>query len=240
MTTSKSSLSSSKNDVANPYDHGGDLKPSYQTTTQSTSFQCPEQFGYFADSSDCARYFVCVFGEALHETCTGGLYFSSELQTCDWPSNVLCPSVYEGSDREKELSGKEDEDIQREHSPPPQVKGKIGVQKKKPEVMLEKKKPVKDVESSFSTESSVEEDLGSNDLEQPAFDESIASFIDQNGDVYVHDGPGGLYSLIERTAAISDHDKPIVFRSAPSAALVAAVNSIEKVSKKIQMKKTNK
>ena len=54
------------------------------------SFICPEQFGYFDDKLDCTKYFVCVFGEALHETCTGGLYFSAELQTCDWPRNVLC------------------------------------------------------------------------------------------------------------------------------------------------------
>ncbi|XP_053209789.1 homeobox protein 5-like isoform X2 [Panonychus citri] len=58
--------------------------------TTSTTFTCPEQFGYYIDHSDCTKYFVCVFGEALHETCTGGLYFSSELQTCDWPRNVLC------------------------------------------------------------------------------------------------------------------------------------------------------
>lgn len=221
MTPSKSSLSPSRNDVSANYEHA-DLRPPNQTTTQS--FQCPEQFGYFADSSDCARYFVCVFGEALHETCTGGLYFSSELQTCDWPSNVLCH--FESNGREKTSSTKEDEDIQRDSAP---VRGKNRVQQKKLEKLVDKKNAVKVEESSFSTESSVEEDFGSNDLEQPAFDESIASFIDQNGDVYVHDGPGGLYSLIERTAAISDHDKPIVFRSAPAAALV---NSIEKVSKR--------
>ncbi|XP_074599997.1 uncharacterized protein LOC141854276 [Brevipalpus obovatus] len=55
-----------------------------------TSFKCPEQFGYFHDYTDCTKYFVCVFGEALHETCTNGLYFSEELQTCDWPRNVRC------------------------------------------------------------------------------------------------------------------------------------------------------
>ncbi|RWS31640.1 uncharacterized protein B4U80_09151 [Leptotrombidium deliense] len=44
--------------------------------TRSSDFACPEQFGYFED--------------ALHESCAGGLYFSSELQTCDWPRNVLC------------------------------------------------------------------------------------------------------------------------------------------------------
>ena len=58
--------------------------------TSTNEFKCPEKFGYFADTKDCSRYFVCVFGGALHETCTGGLYFSAELQTCDWPRNVLC------------------------------------------------------------------------------------------------------------------------------------------------------
>ncbi|XP_074602749.1 uncharacterized protein LOC141856360 isoform X2 [Brevipalpus obovatus] len=58
--------------------------------SSSSSFICPEQFGYFEDQSDCSKYFVCVFGEPLHESCTGGLYFSSELQTCDWPRNVQC------------------------------------------------------------------------------------------------------------------------------------------------------
>ena len=58
----------------------------------SINFRCPEQFGYYADEYNCSKYFVCVFGEALHESCTGGLRFSSELQTCDWPRNVVCPS----------------------------------------------------------------------------------------------------------------------------------------------------
>ena len=53
-------------------------------------FECPEQFGYFDDPADCSKYFVCVFGEALHEQCTGGLYFSVDHQTCDWPRNIGC------------------------------------------------------------------------------------------------------------------------------------------------------
>ena len=54
------------------------------TSANRSVFRCPEKFGYFADSKDCTKYFVCVFGEALHEVCTGGLYFSSELQTCEY------------------------------------------------------------------------------------------------------------------------------------------------------------
>lgn len=68
---------------------------------KTSSFVCPEQFGYYDDMSDCAKYFVCVFGEALHETCTGGLHFSLELQTCDWPRNVKCADKGEWSESTK-------------------------------------------------------------------------------------------------------------------------------------------
>lgn len=53
-------------------------------------FKCPEQFGYYRDGKDCSKYYVCVFGDSHHEKCTGGLHFSLELQTCDWPRNVNC------------------------------------------------------------------------------------------------------------------------------------------------------
>ncbi|KAL1478121.1 hypothetical protein MTO96_016580, partial [Rhipicephalus appendiculatus] len=66
------------------------LHPRAQDGAPSDEFKCPEQFGYYADDGDCSKYFVCVFGDALHESCTGGLYFSVELQTCDWPRNVQC------------------------------------------------------------------------------------------------------------------------------------------------------
>ncbi|XP_050549101.1 uncharacterized protein LOC126910517 isoform X4 [Daktulosphaira vitifoliae] len=53
-------------------------------------FKCPEEFGYYPHPSDCSQYYVCVFGGALLESCTGGLMYSHELQTCDWPRNVGC------------------------------------------------------------------------------------------------------------------------------------------------------
>lgn len=53
-------------------------------------FRCPEQFGYYPDMDDCTKYYICVFGDSHHEKCTGGLFFSVELQTCDWPRNVEC------------------------------------------------------------------------------------------------------------------------------------------------------
>lgn len=56
-------------------------------------FQCPEEFGYYPHPTDCSQYYVCVFGGALLESCTGGLMYSHELQTCDWPRNVGCEAT---------------------------------------------------------------------------------------------------------------------------------------------------
>ncbi|CAL8113684.1 unnamed protein product [Orchesella dallaii] len=58
--------------------------------TPTSEFTCPEDFGYFPHPTDCTQYYVCVFGGALLESCTGGLMYSHELQTCDWPRNVYC------------------------------------------------------------------------------------------------------------------------------------------------------
>ncbi|KAE8744716.1 hypothetical protein FOCC_FOCC008624 [Frankliniella occidentalis] len=44
--------------------------------TQATEFDCPEEFGYYPHPSDCTQYYVCVFGGALLESCTGGLMYS--------------------------------------------------------------------------------------------------------------------------------------------------------------------
>lgn len=63
---------------------------STSTTADDDDFTCPEEFGYFPKLNDCSKYYVCVFGGALLESCTGGLEYSHELQTCDWPRNVDC------------------------------------------------------------------------------------------------------------------------------------------------------
>lgn len=67
----------------------------------SDAFECPEEFGYYPHPNDCSQYYVCVFGGALLESCTGGLMYSHELQTCDWPRNVGC----EASDENVASSG---------------------------------------------------------------------------------------------------------------------------------------
>lgn len=71
-------------------DDGNSDSSTLSSSSSHEQFKCPEQFGYFHDPFDCSKYFVCVFGEALHEQCTGGLYFSIDHQTCDWPRNIGC------------------------------------------------------------------------------------------------------------------------------------------------------
>lgn len=39
------------------------------------NFDCPEEFGYYPHPNDCTQYYVCVFGGALLESCTGGLMY---------------------------------------------------------------------------------------------------------------------------------------------------------------------
>nr|XP_036669281.1 mucin-5AC isoform X5 [Drosophila suzukii] len=75
---------------------GTNVKP---TSSNGISFDCPEEFGYYPHPSDCTQYYVCVFGGALLESCTGGLMYSHELQTCDWPRNVGCELVDTSSER---------------------------------------------------------------------------------------------------------------------------------------------
>ncbi|XP_059055130.1 uncharacterized protein LOC131849147 [Achroia grisella] len=75
-------------------------------------FDCPEEFGYYPHPTDCTLYYVCVFGGALLESCTGGLMYSHELQTCDWPRNVGC-------DGSSALGAEDLERISEREPPPP-------------------------------------------------------------------------------------------------------------------------
>ncbi|CAL1262611.1 unnamed protein product, partial [Larinioides sclopetarius] len=74
---------------------------SVQCQKATDAFKCPQQFGYFRDTTDCNKYFICVFGDALHDKCTPGLYFNDELRMCDWPRNVKdCQSGLSGAGSE--------------------------------------------------------------------------------------------------------------------------------------------
>jgi len=63
----------------------------------ANDFRCPEEFGYYQHPTDCSLYYVCVFGGPLLESCTGGLVYSHDLQTCDWPRNVACKTTTSSS-----------------------------------------------------------------------------------------------------------------------------------------------
>ncbi|XP_066155379.1 uncharacterized protein Cda5 isoform X4 [Euwallacea fornicatus] len=101
---------------------------------ERANFDCPEEFGYYPHPKDCTQYYVCVFGGALLESCTGGLMYSHELQTCDWPRNVGCdglelapgtPSAAPVAQRNRERSREREKDDPRiadsrtKYSPPP-------------------------------------------------------------------------------------------------------------------------
>ncbi|KAH8409394.1 hypothetical protein KR222_002325, partial [Zaprionus bogoriensis] len=80
--------------IANSRNLGSTIRASSST---GINFNCPEEFGYYPHPTDCTQYYVCVFGGALLESCTGGLMYSHELQTCDWPRNVGCELIDSGT-----------------------------------------------------------------------------------------------------------------------------------------------
>ncbi|KAH8237946.1 hypothetical protein KR032_008673, partial [Drosophila birchii] len=94
---------------------GTNVKP---TSSNGLSFDCPEEFGYYPHPTDCTQYYVCVFGGALLESCTGGLMYSHELQTCDWPRNVGCELVDTSSEQTPARSqGQSKAQQQQQHVP---------------------------------------------------------------------------------------------------------------------------
>lgn len=97
----------------------GNTRTSFGTNVKQNSngigFDCPEEFGYYAHPTDCTQYYVCVFGGALLESCTGGLMYSHELQTCDWPRNVGCEVVDNGSP--ESLGLRQEKPKQNQHVP---------------------------------------------------------------------------------------------------------------------------
>ncbi|KAK7113629.1 chitinase-3-like protein 1 isoform X1 [Littorina saxatilis] len=67
------------------------------TTTESNprrclqTEKCPEAFGYYADCTNCTRFFHCSFHVPHTINCPPGLRYQAHLSVCDWPGNVYCP-----------------------------------------------------------------------------------------------------------------------------------------------------
>ncbi|KAH9528626.1 chitin binding [Dermatophagoides farinae] len=228
--------------------------PTTTTTTTSlpSAFICPEQFGYFADRKDCSRYYVCVFGDPLHEQCTGGLYFSAELQTCDWPQNVVCTILMTSSTTLATTNFNHDDDDGG------RFKNMIIELNKTMKMTTidnnnnnnnENGRKIIDNEKNRSTTtttaSAINFDYDNNNLDDDDnqnFDESIASFIDTNGEIYIHDNddhtPNDLrYSLLEqRTNTIAD---PLSISTRPQQETTTMKNRVKHIKMMIDENKNN-
>ena len=54
---------------------------------------CPEKDGFFADSTQCDRYYECKNFELTEKLCPDGMVFAdlpSGIERCDFPFNVDC------------------------------------------------------------------------------------------------------------------------------------------------------
>lgn len=189
--------------------------PEYQNSSQLSSFQCPEQFGYYTDTKDCTKYYVCVFGEVIHESCTGGLRFSRELQTCDWPRNVDCPQGSQVDIQENgttstttsssQLDRTETEIRQNSVSTSTSLSGIVRQNSdaksgghEDPSSLHRIRDNIGASERSMGHKnphlSMVFADEGS-DPQQPNFDEAISPVITPDGSIHLHDGSGGTFGL---------------------------------------------
>jgi Chitin binding Peritrophin-A domain len=53
---------------------------------------------FLADEDDCASYYVCFNGDMIHRTCHLPLLWDHRNSWCDFPQNVICPSLCPGLD----------------------------------------------------------------------------------------------------------------------------------------------
>ncbi|XP_077296615.1 obstructor-B [Arctopsyche grandis] len=68
-------------------------RPASNDEDVSTSSQCPEPNGYFADAEQCDKYYACSGGEITEKLCPDGMVFndySPDQEKCDLPFNIDC------------------------------------------------------------------------------------------------------------------------------------------------------
>ena len=56
--------------------------------------KCPENsssdVSYLPSPFDCSKYYVCVHNVPVEMGCPEGLWFDSQLNTCNYPKDVTC------------------------------------------------------------------------------------------------------------------------------------------------------
>ncbi|XP_022657173.1 uncharacterized protein LOC111262313 isoform X2 [Varroa jacobsoni] len=201
------------------------------TTSAIDDFKCPEQFGYYADTIDCSKYFVCVFGDPLHESCTGGLYFSVELQTCDWPRNVQCSTAGNNplttNNSNPESKKKEGSSIDKKAESA--VLSLTSTHKKsstrpigsttsapsttlRPSIIRDFQSLYEDIISGNSSSAKEVSPPLSNayDPQQPEYDEAVPPVVDSEGGIHISDAGKafGSSSLASRTTSSSKLTSP--------------------------------
>ncbi|CAG2184420.1 unnamed protein product [Mytilus edulis] len=50
----------------------------------STEFVCPEKFGYFPDSTDCTKFYLCSWNDEYSFDCPPGTHWNQTITTCDF------------------------------------------------------------------------------------------------------------------------------------------------------------
>ncbi|XP_071795749.1 uncharacterized protein [Asterias amurensis] len=74
------------------------LTSSHYSASLTTEVNCADAGDgqYFADHSDCTKYYRCILGDLIHESCTDGLTFNPDYFACDYSDNVLCADFNDG------------------------------------------------------------------------------------------------------------------------------------------------
>ncbi|KAH9514181.1 hypothetical protein Btru_030483 [Bulinus truncatus] len=66
-------------------------KPSYNAPAQgSGGVTCSYGVKFIRHPNDCTKFYQCAHSKPFLMSCPAGLYFNTDIDVCDWPSNVDC------------------------------------------------------------------------------------------------------------------------------------------------------
>ncbi|XP_011196830.2 protein obstructor-E [Zeugodacus cucurbitae] len=55
-----------------------------------TLFNDPKDITFIESKASCEKYYICMDGNAIPQTCSNGLHFNKECNCCDFKENVSC------------------------------------------------------------------------------------------------------------------------------------------------------